>query len=194
MTFMEQTAELVKTMAQFGTPKRLWVTEICWNSHVHPYGSSELRQADMLVRFYVLAIAARQVDKVFWWTLKDGGGRQFDQADMVGLVRADLTPKYAYYAYAWMARMLEGATWVRNDYFGPETFAVVFNRAATAEDCIVAWTTKEFAYVRVNNEKGLTFYDIYGTRRTVPFDPVRTKSLPVPLGESPIYIVGPKGL
>jgi hypothetical protein len=31
-------------------------------------------------------------------------------------------------------------------------------------------------------------------RRTVPFDPVRTKSLPVPLGESPIYIVGPKGI
>ena len=34
MTFMEQTAELVKTMAKFGTPKRLWVTEICWNSHI----------------------------------------------------------------------------------------------------------------------------------------------------------------
>ena len=71
---------------------------------------------------------------------------------------------------------------------------MVFNRAATAEDCIVAWTTKEFAYVRVNNEKALTFYDIYGTRRFVEFHPVRTKSLTVPLGESPIYIVGPKGL
>jgi len=40
----------------------------------------------------------------------------------------------------------------------------------------------------------LTFYDIFGTRRFVPFDPVRTKNLSVPLGESPIYIVGPKGL
>ena len=34
MTFVDQTAELVKTMASFGTPKCLWVTEICWNSHI----------------------------------------------------------------------------------------------------------------------------------------------------------------
>lgn len=30
--------------------------------------------------------------------------------------------------------------------------------------------------------------------KAVPFDPVRTKNLSIPLGESPIYIVGPKGL
>ena len=41
---------------------------------------------------------------------------------------------------------------------------------------------------------GLTFYDIYGTRRFVPHDPVRTGNLPVPLGESPVYVVGPKGI
>jgi hypothetical protein len=40
-------------------------------------------------------------------------------------------------------------------------------------------------------EKGIDLCDIFGTRRHVPCDPVRTKSLPVPLGESPIYIVGP---
>ena len=48
--------------------------------------------------------------------------------------------------------------------------------------------------MRVSNEKGLTFYDVFGTRRFVPVDPVRTKNLPVPLGESPVYIVGAKGL
>ena len=40
--------------------------------------------ADLLVRFYVQAVASKKVDKVFWWTLRDGGDRQFDQADMVG--------------------------------------------------------------------------------------------------------------
>jgi hypothetical protein len=195
MTFLEQTEELVRLMGRFGRPKPLWVTEICWNSHIHPYGTSELRQADMLVRFYVLAIASGKVEKVFWWTLKDGGPRQFDQADMVGLARHDLRPKYAYYAYAWMTRMLEGREWLRNDVFGPELYAAVFRGEERAEDLIVAWSLKPFAYIRVNNtERGLTFMDLYGVRRHVEFHPIRTKLLSVPVGESPIYILGPRGL
>jgi len=98
MTCLEQADELIKVMAKFGAPKPLWITEMCWNSHIHPYGTSELRQADLVVRLYLLSIASRKIEKVFWWTLKDGGTRQFDQADMVGLARNDLTPKYSYYA------------------------------------------------------------------------------------------------
>jgi len=194
MSLLEQTEELVKVMEKFGKPKPLWITEMCWNTPIHPYGTSELRQADLAVRFYTLAIASRRIEKAFWWTLKDNGTRQFDQADMVGLMRADLTPKYSYYAYAFMTRMLEGKKWVRNDTFGPDVYAVVFTDEDKNEDLIVAWSPKPFAYVRINNENGLTFYDLYGTRRFVPMDPVRTRSLPVPLGESPIYVVGPKGL
>ena len=198
MSLLEQTEELVKVMQKFGDPKSIWITEICWNTNIHPYGTPELRQADLLVRFHLLAIGSRRIEKVFWWTLADGGTRQFDMADMVGMMRADLSPKYSYYAFAWMTRMLEGKKWVRNDAFGPDTFAVVFtDEAADPEgtpDLIVAWANKPYAYVRINNEKELSFYDVFGTCRRVPTDPVRTKSLPVPLGESPIYVVGPKGL
>ena len=195
MTYLEQAEELLNVLRRFGPPKPLWITEICWNTHIHPYGTSELRQADLAVRFYVLSIASRKIDKVFWWTLKDGGARQFDQADMVGLARRDLSPKYAYWAYAWMTRRLEGKRWLRNDAFGPDVFACVFADDARDQDLIVAWSTRPYAYVRVpNTEKGLTFYDIFGVRRLVPLDQVRTGNLPVPLGESPIYILGAKGL
>lgn len=194
-TFLEQTGELNQLMRQFGRPKPLWVTEICWNSQIHPYGSSELRQADLLVRLYALALGSQQIEKVFWWALKDMGVRQFDQSDMVGLVRHDFSPKYAYFAYATMTRLLEGRSWVRNDAFGPDVFAVVFTDVEKKEDVIVAWATKPFAYLRVNNTAGgLTFHDVFGTRRRVEFDSVRTGSLSVPLGESPIYIVAPAGL
>ena len=81
MSFLEQTDELIKTMKSFGQAKPLWVTEICFNTHIHPYGVPELRQADLLVRFYVQAIASRKIEKVFWWTLKDGGPQQFDAAE-----------------------------------------------------------------------------------------------------------------
>jgi len=194
MDFLQQTDELIKVMSKFGQAKPIWITEICWNSQIHPYGVLETRQADLVVRFHVLAIASGKVEKVFWWTFKDTGTRQFDQADMVGLVRNDLSPKYSYYAFCFMTRMLEGKKHVRNDAFGPQVYAAVFAEDEAGEDTIVAWSTKPYAYVRVNNETGLTIYDVYGTKRFVPVDPVRTKSLPVPLGESPMYIVGSKGL
>ena len=195
MTFLEQTAELVKVMDELRRRKPLWVTEICWNSHLHPYGNSELRQADLAVRFHALALGSQQIDKVFWWTLRDQGVRQYDQADMVGLARFDLSPKYAYAAYGWMTRLLEGKQWVRNDAFGPDIFVVVFNDPARREDCLVAWSTRPVAYIRVNNTRqGLALRDIYGTRRWVEYDQIRTASLSVPLGESPIYITGPEGL
>ncbi len=194
-SFLEQTDELIKTMEKFGQAKPLWVTEMCFNTHIHPYGVSELREADLAVRFYLLAIASRKIEKVFWWTLKDGGPQQFDAAEMVGLARADLSPKYAYYAYGFMTRMIEGKKWVRNDSLGPEVYAVVFTDEAKGEDTMALWSPNPFAYVRINNtEKGLTFYDVYGTKRFVPYNKVRTSHLPVPLGESPIYVVGPKGL
>jgi hypothetical protein len=195
MTYLQQTDQLIDVMKKFGQPKPIWITEICWNSHIHPYGTGELRQADLLVRFYVQSIASQKVDKIFWWTLKDGGKRQFDQADMVGLMRHDLEPKYAYHACAFMTRMLEGKKWLRNDAFGPDVYACVFTDENTKQDTIVAWSPRPYAYVRVNNtQAGLTFHDLYGTRRFVEYHEVRTRSLPVPLGESPIYIIGPQGL
>jgi hypothetical protein len=195
MSFLEQTDLLIGAMKHFGAPKPLWVTEICFNTHIHPYGVPELRQADLLVRFYVQAIASQKIEKVFWWTLKDGGGQQFDAAEMVGLMRADLKPKYAYQAYAVMTRLLEGRKWLRNDAFGPEVFACVFTDEAKSEDTIVAWANKPYAYARINNsERGLTQYDVFGTKRVVTYNKQRTGANPFPFGESPIYIVGPKGL
>ncbi len=195
MSSLEQTEELLKVMAKFGKPKPIWITEMCFNTHIHPYGVPELRSADLTVRFHLLALASGKIEKIFWWTLKDGGGQQFDAAEMVGLTRADLSPKYSYYAYAFMTRMLEGKRWSRNDYFGPDIYAVVFANDSKSEDTIVLWSPKPFAYVRINNtEQGLNLFDVYGTKRVATYHPVRTKSLPVPLGESPIYVVGPKGL
>jgi len=195
MTLLEQTDELIKVMKKHGEPKPLWVTEICWNTNIHPYGTPEIRQADMIVRFYVQAVASGKIKKAFWWTLKDGrNDRQFDMGDMVGLVRPNYEPKYAYYAFGIMTRMLEGKKHLGNFQFGPDVFTCCFHDEQAGKDIIVAWANKPYAYVKVNNtEKGLTFYDIYGTRRFVPYDQQRTSNLTVPLGESPIYIVGEKG-
>jgi len=189
--YITQVDALWKLMSRFGKPKPMWVTEICWNSHIHPYGSSELRQADMLVRFYVLSIASGKVNKVFWWTLRDSGTREYDQGDMVGLVRHDYTPKYSYYAYAVMTRMLEGKKFLRR--LTEEDGVYVFKFGDGKTETLVAWTTRPYAYIRVSFQGQLEYYDILGIKRVVPLNE-RTGALPVPLTPSPIYLIGPKGL
>jgi hypothetical protein len=195
MTLEQQTDELIRVLSKFGKPKPLWITEICWNTDLHPYGVSELRSADLLVRFYVTAVASGKIEKAFWWTLKDGGNLQFDKAQMVGLLRHDLQPKYSYYAYAVLTRMLEGKKWIRNEAWGPEVYAAVFAAEGSDEETMVAWSPSNYAYARIrNSERGLTTCDVYGTRRFVAWDARRTSNNPFPLGQSPMYVVGPKGL
>jgi hypothetical protein len=189
--YLTQVDQLWELMSRYGKPKPLWVTEICWNSHLHPYGSSELRQADMLVRFYVLSMASGKVEKVFWWTLRDTGTREYDQGDMVGLSRYDYSPKYAYLAYAVMTRLLEGKKFVGR--LAAENGVYVYKFDDSEKDILVAWTTQPYAYIRVTFREELECYDVFGTRRAVPLNE-RTGALPVPLTGSPIYLVGPKGL
>jgi hypothetical protein len=110
-------------------------------------------------------------------------------------MRADLQPKYSYYAYAVMARMLEGKRWARNEAWGPDVYAAVFSDDAAGEETIVAWSPNNYAYARItNSEKGLANYDVYGTKRVVAWNAQRTSNNSFPLGQSPVYIVGPKGM
>ena len=34
MSFLEQTGELLKVTAKFGKPKPIWITEMCFNTHI----------------------------------------------------------------------------------------------------------------------------------------------------------------
>ncbi|MGQ9635268.1 MAG: hypothetical protein ACUVXB_13615 [Bryobacteraceae bacterium] len=190
LAFVQQTQELARVVERFGPRKPFWVTEMNWNTPACPFGTQELRQSDLLVRFYVLAIASGLVEKIFPWTLTDNRNRQYSMADMVGLMRHNLVPKYAYYAHAWMARMLEGNSWERNDVFGPDVYSIAFRNPKSDERTLVAWTVRPYAYLQLKNENGLTIYDVYGCERFIPKNPKSVQSVIVPLSDSPVYIVG----
>lgn len=180
-------------MSKFGRPKPLWITEINWNTPISGYGTPELKQADLLVRFYALALGSQRIQKIFPWGFRDTGAVETNMGHMVGLVRQDLTPRYSFYAQAWMAHLLEGKRWVRNEIWGPYDYAAVFADEAAGEETMVAWTTRPYAYLEVPNRKGLVFHDIFGTRRSVFADPKRPHVV-APLGGSPVYITGARGL
>ena len=93
-----------------------------------------------------------------------------------------------------MTRMLEGKKWMRQ----------LLLRAGHLRHCFRNEEKKKThrgldaqvvcLHQVSNTQKGLTFYDVFGTNAYVRLDSPRTDNLTVLLGESPIYIVAPKGL
>jgi hypothetical protein len=83
-----------------GAPRQLWLTEVgqCTSS-VAPKCVSEAQQAEA-VRFYVAdARATPYIRAVFVFTHRDAPGDPANRENSFGIVRADLTPKPAFWAY-----------------------------------------------------------------------------------------------
>jgi hypothetical protein len=122
------------------TPERMYV--------------SEDEQANLLVRYYVLA-PSWGVEKTFWYTWKDTASSSY------GLLRADGTVKPAYIAYRTMTERLEGLKfdrlvesgprkWIAR-YTGPRTVFVVWKTSGRDEEVTVP---APFARVRVTRRDG----------------------------------------
>lgn len=83
-----------------GAPRQLWLTEVgqCTSS-VAPNCVSEAQQAEA-VRFYVAdARATPYIRAVFVFTHRDAAGDPANRENSFGIVRSDLTPKPAFWAY-----------------------------------------------------------------------------------------------
>lgn len=183
-----QIEALQRLMVVRGAPKPIWITDICWFAGNQPYGVPELRQADLLVRAYVYAAACR-VEKVFWRALADGDA---DVGEGAGLCTAELTPRYAYYAYSWMTHLLEGKRFAGMPVRRRDTFAAAFTDGRS--DVVAAWTTRPYGYIIVDTRQQLVLYDVFGARRVVPVEQGRSRSVCIPLSPSPVYITSSAGL
>jgi len=61
------------------------------------------------------------------------------------------------------------------------------------EDAFDFWELDQYVKSWQSNEKGLAIHDIFGTRRLVPLDPVRTKCAHGPPRRKPRLRHGPEG-
>jgi GH35 family endo-1,4-beta-xylanase len=103
---------LVKVMERFGDgEKPIWVTEAGYGSVTAPTAGSpflgEETQADAVTLIYRALSAYPQVERVFWWSLRDYYANASAEGEAMeahyGLVRANFTPKPAYLAYGRLA-------------------------------------------------------------------------------------------
>jgi hypothetical protein len=106
--------KIAEIMQRFGdSQKRIWITETGYGSLNDPSQVEnrtgirfldEDRQAEAVRMVYSTCLQNPQVEKVFWWSLRDyyyeSSGNNEAMEAHYGLIRADFSPKPAYMAYA----------------------------------------------------------------------------------------------
>jgi len=171
--------------------KPIWITEMGWPTHQGPRGVSETRQSQMFARSYLLALQAG-VEVVFWYEFQATEQQADYNEHHFGIVHRELQPKPAYQAMKALARVrpagstvLEG-TWRTKGVYHPGWQRPDGTRAWAV------WHPGEDAAVEIELQ-GTPSGAVDHLGRPLQVAPAEGR-LPLSVGESPVYLVGPTGL
>ncbi len=109
-----QVREVIEQMKSLGKPKPVWLTEIGYPTNTGG-GVTEIRQAELLTRVYLLAETVPEIQTTFWYWLGPDGEKEWWAEDRFGVLHQDRSPKPSYIAWKNMIEQLEGSTF-RNAY------------------------------------------------------------------------------
>lgn len=168
--------------AKYGRRLPIWITEVGWNNGVG--GSSERWSAKMIVRSYLLAIAAG-VKNVTWYDYRDDGTDPSYNEHHFGILRHDLTPKPAYFAYRAMATELVGMQFEREIRVGEGMSVLVFRSGDRRT--AVAWSHRDEVPIawRLGAVKEIECVDLMGNASR---QAVRDGALPWSLTDAPMFV------
>jgi len=139
VTELQETAKLVGN-------RPVWITEMGWSTQYG--GTDERRQAQLLARCYLSAVASSACQNVSWYDFRDDGRDPFYNEANFGVLRDDLTPKPAYRALATVCRTLaKGTPTLRTD-FGKGVYGLEMG------DVLVLWAPASPCEVRCRIVEG----------------------------------------
>ncbi len=183
--------------AQFGPEKPIWITEMGFSTCDPPGGVSQDRQAALLVRAYLTALAAG-VRVIQWYDFKDDGTDNQDCEQMFGLITHQsasppLAPKPAYRAFATMTALLGRSLFKKTLELGYERRGEVFEDRTSAQKTLALWLVDQTGEER-EELFGLglsgsvdSVRDIFGREVTFAHDGT---TLSLTLSGSPLYVQG----
>ena len=176
----------------------IWITEIGYPTNRGDFGVSEGRQAAMLVRSYILLLAAG-VKQVSWYTLADSGIDLLNDENNMGLAAATLEPKLSYPAYSVMTGFLSPRSVIREIDTGENCKAFLLTDPFL-KTLLVAWAYDETVQIESGDPisgygklslkidgKIDRIYNLYGEIIDEPDDSIR---LELTLSASPVYAIG----
>ena len=187
---LQKVAELVKNPD--GSPRQAWITEMGWATHT-PHNSmamdfqvtTQRRQAELLARSYIDAIASNAAPNISWYDFRNDGTDPLNFEHNMGIVTREFRPKPAYRAYATMTRMLAGLKVDKALDLGPGLIAYHFG-PADRQGVICLWSISGDKTVSLPAGKPLVLTGLMGdTEQLVPAD----GKVNVPLrNEVPVFL------
>lgn len=183
--FLSLTGSIRKMLADNNqkTDMPLWITEVGLQSSVGPDPAKDALQADILVKGYVLSIAAG-FQKIFWFEAR---GPAYGHGTDHGIIRADWTPRPCYNALKNMTGLLGDAPrflgWLNLAEGG---FGFTFQ--GKDGEVLAAWAPKG-QDKKVKFDSAVTISDVLGKTTPLPAGQELT------LNQSPVFVIGaPAGL
>ena len=172
ITDLQKVAELAKWPD--GRMRPVWITEMGWGTHT-PHNSlamdfeatTERRQAELIVRAYVDAIASRAAANISWYDFRNDGNDPFNFEHNMGIITHDFRPKPAYRAYATMTRTLRGLEPQGTLDLGEGVAA--FRFGAPGKPPVTAlWSTSGDKIVPLPARKAMTLTGLMGDTEQLP--------------------------
>lgn len=118
----------------------VWITEMGWPTQ-EGGGVSELRQAEMVARSYLLAAAYPEIQALGWYWLGPDGPDRFWAEDRFSLSREDGSSKPGRIAYRTVADLLKSASFERWMIDTPEVKAGLYRRGR--EWTVALWSADD---------------------------------------------------
>ena len=179
--FLEHMSNIRTLLNRIAPGKALWISELGWPTSTDALGVTELEQAAYLQRAAMLGLAAG-VEKFVWYMPYSSDNPAYHESQY-GFFRADLTPKPALAAYAFLIRMLENMEFSREIPIGEAVRCLEFTNGS--RKLHVLWATGETVKLTADWPEGIRI------RRG---DGSALKALPVmEIGALPVFLDGIDG-
>lgn len=108
----EKLKQIINKTKEMGTPKPIWLTEIGFPTNTGS-GVTEIRQAELIARTYLLSLSVPEIQTTFWYWLGPDGPKDWWAEDRFGILHQDWSPKPSYIALKSLIRILKDAEFVK---------------------------------------------------------------------------------
>ena len=175
LTDLERAADLVRLPA--GRRREVWITEMGWTTNV-PHNTlsqdfkpvTERRQAELLARAYLDAIASGVAPNISWYDFRDDGTDPTNFEHNLGIVSRDFAPKPAYRALAILTQLLRGTRPADHPDLGHDVIAYRFRNAGGKRSVCALWSLEAEQSVTLRAAGDAEEVDLMGGRRLLKAD------------------------
>jgi hypothetical protein len=193
---LERAADLVRLPD--GRRREVWITEMGWTTNV-PHNTlsqdfqpvTQRRQAELLARSYLDAIASGVAPNISWYDFRDDGTDPTNFEHNLGVVSRDFTPKPAYRALATLTQLIRGTRPADHPDLGRDVVAYLFRSFSGKRSVYALWSLEADQMVTLPTGGDAEEIDLMGGRQTLKVDSGRVLVRLQPLRPTFVVIESP---